>query len=137
MFKFSVGDKDYKIRYDYRALARTDVLSRAEGMSNITDMAKVIQDTAEFLLVGLQKYHSDEFGYFEEDGTESKRAKEYALDKVYALMDEMDENDVSVLDIFNEISEELVKCGFLSQLLGATEDHKPKSKGKKAEASAK
>lgn len=131
MFKFSVGDRDFKIRFDYRALARTDVLSRAEGLANVTDMSKVIEDTAEFLLVGLQKYHADEFGW------ETDAERDDALDKVYALMDDMDDAGVSVLDIFNEISEELVKCGFLSQLLGMTEDHKPKSKGKKSEASGK
>lgn len=132
MFKLTVGDKDYKIRFDYRALARTDVLSRAESITEVTNMAKVIEDTAEFLLVGLQKYHADEFGFA--DVTE----REEALDKVYALMDEMDEHDVSVLDTFNAVSEELTKCGFLSQLLNLTEDHqKPKKSTKKSEASAK
>lgn len=132
MFKLTVGDKDYKIRFDYRALARTDVLSRAEGIAEATDMAKVIEDTAEFLLVGLQKYHSDEFGFSDD------AEREEALDKVYALMDEMDEHDVSVLDTFNAVSEELTKCGFLSQLLNLTEDHqKPKKAAKKNEASAK
>ena len=132
MFKLTVGDKDYKIRFDYRALARTDVLSRAEGIAEVTDMAKVIEDTAEFLLVGLQKYHSDEFGFSDD------AEREEALDKVYALMDEMDEHDVSVLDTFNAVSEELTKCGFLSQLLNLTEDHqKPKKAAKKSEASAK
>ena len=133
MFKLTVGDKDYKIRFDYRALARTDVLSRAEGIAEATDMAKIIEDTAEFLLVGLQKYHSDEFGFSDD------KEREESLDKVYALMDEMDEHDVSVLDTFNAVSEELTKCGFLSQLLNLTEDHqKPKkSTAKKSEASAK
>lgn len=132
MFKLTVGDKDYKIRFDYRALARTDVLSRAEGIAEATDMAKVIEDTAEFLLVGLQKYHSDEFGYSDD------KEREEALDKVYALMDEMDEHDVSVLDTFNAVSEELTKCGFLSQLLNLTEDHqKPKKATKKSDPSAK
>ena len=134
MFKLSVGDKEYKIRFDYRALARTDVLSRAEGIAEATDMAKVIEDTAEFLLVGLQKYHHDEFGFIYGDDS----SREIALDKVYALMDEMDEHDVSVLDTFNAVSEELTKCGFLSQLLNLTEDHqKPKKATKKSEASAK
>ena len=132
MFKLTVGDKDYKIRFDSRALARTDVLSRAEGIAEATDMAKVIEDTAEFLLVGLQKYHSDEFGYSDD------KEREEALDKVYALMDEMDEHDVSVLDTFNAVSEELTKCGFLSQLLNLTEDHqKPKKATKKSDPSAK
>ena len=132
MFRFTVGDKDYKIRFDYRALARTDVLSRAEGIAEATDMAKVIEDTAEFLLVGLQKYHSDEFGFSDD------AEREEALDKVYALMDEMDEHDVSVLDTFNAVSEELTKCGFLSQLLNLTEDHqKPKKATKKSDPSAK
>ena len=132
MFKFSVGDKDYKIRFDYRALARTDVLSRAEHMQDETNMAKVIEDTAEFLLVGLQKYHSDEFGFDDE------ASREDALDKVYDLMDKMDDEDVDILDIFGKVSDELVITGFLSRLIGQTEDHqKPKKSTKKTEASGK
>ena len=97
------------------------------------DLAKVLKDTAEFLLVGLQRYHSDEFGF------ETDQERKEALKKVYYLMDEMDEHDVSITETFLRISKDLESSHFLSEMMAMAneEESKPKSRKKTTEASAK
>ena len=122
MFKFNVGDKEYTVAFSYRELAKTDVMSRAQDIGNVDNFGALVESLGEFLLVGLQKYHSKEFGFSTDE------EKEKALDKVYDLLDEMDEEELSVLDLFNDVSGELMKNRFLSELL---QDHEPKKAKKK------
>ena len=125
MFKLKVGDKEFTIRFDYKALATTDTLTRVAGMGSNPQLSRIIEDTAEFLLAGLQRYHSDEFGF-----TDDAERKD-ALDKVYFLMDEMDENNVSIVDTFAKISKDLEECHFLSEMMGLVEQE-TQPKGKRA-----
>lgn len=59
MFSFNVKDKEYKVRFGYRALCGTDLIDRiakteknSEGNANFQEMLKLV---AELLLAGLQK----------------------------------------------------------------------------------
>lgn len=63
MFSFNVKDKEYKVRFGYRALCGTDLIDRiakteknSEGNANFQEMLKLV---AELLLAGLQKKQPD------------------------------------------------------------------------------
>ena len=68
MYIFKIHGKAYKVRFTYRMVCKGDLLDKVSNL-NLDEMdAKGIVDklattTAELLLAGLQKYHSDEFGY--------------------------------------------------------------------------
>ena len=71
----------------------------------------------EFLLVGLQKFHADEFGFDFDD----KEAKEKQLAKMYDLLDDYldpeNEEGEDIMSLYNDLSAEMEKNSFLSKLL--------------------
>ena len=74
----------------------------------------------EFLLVGLQKYHSDEFGY--KDDKEKAQRLEEMLDLFDDYEDEStEEHEQSAATLFTDLQEELQKNGFLSAMMTAVE----------------
>ena len=144
MFSFKVAEKEYKVKFGYRVLCETDLIDRFVMMQNAMDDEHAFKSmtmiVAEMLLVGLQKYHSDEFGWT----TESEKQK-----KIYAALDLMDEYEdesteehpQNAYELFEDLQEELSKNGFLSQITKAgaeaaekqdatviPQDHKKKSK---------
>lgn len=144
MFSFKVADKEYKVKFGYRVLCETDLIDRFVMMQNTMDDEHAFKSmtmiVAEMLLVGLQKYHSDEFGWT----TESEKQQ-----KIYAALDLMDEYEdesteehpQNAYELFEDLQEELSKNGFLSQITKAgaeaaekqdatviPQDHKKKSK---------
>lgn len=142
MVTFEVNGKEYKVMFGYGVLVKTDVLDRISefASNNERNIRKLISSLPELLLAGLQKKHKDEFGY------ESDSEKEAALEKVYDLLDEYEangteENPQSGFDLYQLLSAELEKNGFLSGILGLTarlqaeeknatklpQDHKKKS----------
>lgn len=146
MYLFRVGDEAYKVKFGYGVLYKTDLIDRvlnATG-SNQTNPADAIKNmiglTAELLLEGLQKKHSDEFGY------ETDEEREKMILKVCDLIDDYeDEHNGDGMDgfsLFNDLNGELERNGFLSRITAAAqetaaeqnatklpEDHKrPKSK---------
>lgn len=129
MYVFKVNGNEYKVRFGYGVLSRSDLIDRvikATAPDEGKDPAEAIKDmvglTAELLLAGLQKRHSDEFGY----ETDSERDKAFAL--VCDLIDdyedeateeEREENLHNGFTLFNDLQDELAKNGFLSQLTSA------------------
>lgn len=114
MVKFNVNGKEYKICFTYGTLGKTDVLDRIVN-SNDSNLASVISTTAEAFLYGLQKHHSDELGF------DNEEEKEKMLDKVYELFDAYEEESTeddpkNVYDLYQELQEELMKNGFLSRI---------------------
>ena len=70
----------------------------------------------EMLLVGLQKFHKEEFGY----EPENESQKDACLEKVYALLDDYfdgEEGDMNTL--FSILQKELLENGFLSRMAKA------------------
>ena len=141
MFSFKVGEKEYKVKYGYRVLCETDLIDRVTSVGSVDNSFKGAMKTiAELILAGLQKCHKDEFGY------ETESEEEAALNKVYDLMDEYEEesteeNPQNGYTLFEKCNEELMKNGFLSQMRKNAEenakaqdatvipqDHKPKKK---------
>ena len=133
MFVFKVNDAEYKVRFGYGVLCKTDLIDRmvevygSETKSGAHQIREMISLTAELLLAGLQKCHKEEFGYI----TESE--KDSALDKVFSLIDDYedehtddpeDEEKRDALQQFVGLQEELQKNGFLSRIRKETEQNK-------------
>ena len=141
MFSFKVGDKEYKMKYGYGVLCNSDLIDKVTSIGQENNGFKgAMKTVAELILAGLQKCHKDEFGY------ETESEEEAALNKVYDLMDEYEEesteeNPQNGYTLFEKCNEELMKNGFLSQMRKNAEenakaqdatvipqDHKPKKK---------
>ena len=121
MYYFKIHGKEYKVRYGYRTVCENDILDRVMNIGNSEDgtakglINNLVKTTAELLLVGLQKYHSDKFGY--------KSDKEKA-EKINLLLDWLDDyEDESTEDheqdaatLLRDLQDELEKNGFLSTI---------------------
>ena len=121
MYIFKIHGKEYKVRYGYRTVCENDILDRVMNIGNSEDgtakglINNLVKTTAELLLVGLQKYHSDKFGY--------KSDKEKA-EKINLLLDWLDDyEDESTEDheqdaatLLKDLQDELEKNGFLSTI---------------------
>lgn len=117
MFSFSVGNKEYKVRFGYRVLCKTDLIDRVVSLTNQKNGDHAFQymmnTVAELMLAGLQKYHGDEFGY------KTEKEKESALEKVYDILDlyedeGTEENPQDGYAMFENLQNELMANGFLS-----------------------
>lgn len=144
MFSFEVANKEYKVKFGYRVLCKTDIIDRFVNIQNAMNdehaFRTMMEIVAEMLLAGLQRYHSEQFGW-ETDGE-----REEKLNAILDLMDDYEdesteENPKDAYTLFEKLKEELFKNGFLSQLTKAGEqsaekqdatvipqDHKKKSK---------
>lgn len=114
MFSFEVGKTTYKIQFGYRVLCETDLIDRIVNLSQQNNVQTVLQIVPELILAGLQKKHYKEFGY------ETEEEKKNALRKVYDLMDDYEEestkeNPKNCYTLFEDLQNELMKNGFLSQ----------------------
>lgn len=126
MYYFRIHGKEYKVRFTYRTVCEGDILDKIsdatdfEGLNVGGMIAKVSKATAELLLVGLQKYHSDEFGY--KDDKEKAQRIEEMLDLFDDYEDEStEEHEQSAATLFTDLQEELQKNGFLSAMMTAVE----------------
>lgn len=126
MYIFKIHGKEYKVRFTYRTVCEDDILDKIsdatdfEGLNVGGMIAKVSKATAELLLVGLQKYHSDEFGY--KDDKEKAQRIEEMLDLFDDYEDEStEEHEQSAATLFSDLQEELQKNGFLSAMMTAIE----------------
>lgn len=122
MLTFEVKGKEYKVQYNYRAFATTDILDKLAGMTE-----GAIQDTilteAELLLIGLAKHHP-EFKF------DTKKEHDEKLDMVFDIMDEYDEeNEEGCFKLLELINEELMASRFLLRMTAQTPKKAvPKSK---------
>lgn len=118
------GEKELKIKYGYEATLKTRILTKLSKMlesMKTTDEAEDSTSKAEdmllfipeFLLVGLQKHHSEEYGF----DYKTEQGKEEALNKVYELLDDYfeDENN-DITSLFNQLQNEMFENGFLAKM---------------------
>lgn len=122
MYLFNVRGKEYRVRFTYRAICRGDVLDEftnstkfdeADGARGVIN--QLVTATARALIAGLQKYHSDEFGY--KDETEHEAVVEKVLDMFDDYEDESTEDHPqSAYTLFKDLQDELEKNGFLSAM---------------------
>jgi len=128
MYLFKVKGKEYKVRFTYKAVCRGDVLDKFTAALKFEDdnspramLNHIVTVTAEMLIAGLQKYHSDEFGY------KSEEEKEKIIDKVFDLFDDYEDeatkdHSQSAATLFVDMKEELEKNGFLSAMANTAEE---------------
>ena len=129
MYEFRVNDRIYKVKFGYGTLYKSDLIDRVlTAMSgNSDDAAGAIKNliglTAELLLAGLQKKHSDEFGY----DPDSDAERNAMILKVCDLIDDYEDehtledgtHEKDGFSLFNDLQAELEKNGFLSMITKA------------------
>ena len=116
--KITLNGKEYTIKFGYKAVVESKIIQKLVTLEtgNTTELEavdKILGFLPEFLLVGLQKFHKDEFGFDNED------KKKDQLDKVFDLLDDYfeDENGGDFKDLYQGLSKELEDNSFLSKLL--------------------
>lgn len=119
--KLKLRDKEYEIKFGYRATVESGLLNQLAQMSNMKDGETNVMESAEkmmmwlpeFVLVGLQKFHKEEFGCNWSD----KKDREEKTDKVFDMLDDyFDKEDSDFMKLFADLQEELMKNGFLSKM---------------------
>ena len=127
MYIFKIHGKEYKVRYTYRTICEGDIIDRISDATNFEGLdvrgmiERISKATAELLLVGLQKYHSKEFGYSNDD--EKAQRIEEMLDLFDDYEDEStEEHEQSAATLFSDLQGELQKNGFLSAMMTAVEE---------------
>ena len=140
MLKIKVNDKEYTIKFGYEPTIKGRLLSRVAKMTvnmkqdaeeNLEQIENMLLFVPEMVLIGLQKFHSDEFGY----NLDTNDGYEEAKNKAFSLVgDYVDTGDVDITDFFTELEEELTSNGFLKKMFEkevekaqATSDSKKKA----------
>lgn len=135
MTTIKFGEKELKIKYSYEATIKSGIIRDLMNMDSIAgdmeSVEKLLLFLPEMLLVGLQKFHKEEFGY----DPANKDQKEACLEKVYALLDDYfdgEEGDMNTL--FSELQKELLENGFLSRMAKAKKQKSPQAVSEVAES---
>lgn len=121
MYIFKIYGKEYKVRYGYRTVCENDILDRVMNIGSTEDgtvkglINNLVETTAELLLVGLQKYHSKEFGY----GSDEERQKR--IGEIIDMLDDYEdesteEHEQDAATLLKDLQGELEKNGFLSAI---------------------
>ena len=125
MYIFKVHGKDYRVRFTYRTICKSNILDKItqigdfDGESAKDVVNQLVVTTAEMLLEGLQKYHSDEFGY------STDKERDARIDDILDLFDDYEDEATedhpqSASTLLTDLQKELEKNGFLSALQTAT-----------------
>lgn len=120
MTKIKFGDKEYKIQFGYIATAKSGIISKLIKTENSLDGDHIEDSIGDFLLlipelvlVGLQKFHRDEFGYNYDTG----EGREEALEKAGDLVDAyFDSEDADIKKLMADLKGELMDNSFLSKM---------------------
>lgn len=116
MLTLKIGGKELKVKYGYEASLKTRLLSRMAkkeasqdaGMESTEDILLFLP---EFLLIGLQKFHSDEYGFDYESGNGKEQQVEKMFSLIESYMDENEEEDA--ITLYNALTNEMMTNGFL------------------------
>lgn len=125
MLKIKVKDTEYKIKFGYKAIAKGNILKDIVALQKkfsdqgeedntekyIAMIDEVLDITSRLLLAGLQKYHSDVFGYDPDDEKSVKNAKDIIENFIDDYIDEDD--SMELMELFTALQDELMDNGFL------------------------
>ena len=118
MMTLKIEDKELNIKYGYEATLKTRLLSRMAKLEKAKDdsmegMEDILLFLPDFLLVGLQKFHADEYGFNYEtgDGKDEQLEKMYPLIEAYIDGDE----DADAITFYNQLTNEMLTNGFLKK----------------------
>lgn len=113
-------NKEYQIRFAYIPTVKGKLiqhLMELESKANTNSfdaISDILEMLPEMVLIGLQKFHKDEFGY----DYDTLEGKAEALAKVYNIIDDyFDSEDADLGEFYNELQDELTNNGFLKSLL--------------------
>lgn len=116
MLKLKIGDKELSVKYAYGATLKTRLLSKmakreAKKEEGIETMEDLLLFLPYFLLVGLQKFHADEYGF----NYETEEGKEEQIEKMFSVIEDyLDSNeDKDAITLYNDLTEEMLSNGFL------------------------
>lgn len=120
MTKVKIGKKEYKIYYAMQPTVQSGILKTLASLESdkefgIESIGELLTTMTELLLVGLQKFHSDEFGYNYMTG----EGKDEAMSKVFSLMDDMaadESDDADYFVLYNTLQNEMLENGFFAKL---------------------
>ena len=118
MTKVKIGKKEYKVYFAMEPTLKSGILSKMARLQDaemdIDNIGNLLGIMTELLLVGLQKFHREEFGY----KYDSEEEKDAAMSKAYGLMDEIaDSNDdMDYIDLYNKLQAELLENGFFAKM---------------------
>lgn len=116
---------NYEIKFGIEATTKSGILKKIKEIQQSSDdeaqqpsddfvdeIEMILNMLPEFLLVGLQKRHKDEFGY----DYNTNEGKEEAKTKVCELIDEYtDQEDSSIKELFEELLKEVMQNGFFKK----------------------
>ena len=108
---------NYEIKFGIEATTKSGILKKIKevqqsGDDSVDNIEMMLTMVPEFLLVGLQKRHKDEFGY----DYNTNEGKEEATAKVCELIDEYtDQEDSSIREMFEELLKEVMQNGFFKK----------------------
>lgn len=118
MTKVKIGKKEYKIYFAMEPTVKSGILSKMARLQDaemdIDNIGNLLGIMTELLLVGLQKFHREEFGY----KYDSEEEKDAAMSKAYSLMDEIaDSNDeMDYIGLYNKLQSEMLENGFFAKM---------------------
>lgn len=130
MTKIKFGDKEYKIQFGYIATAKSGIISKLIKTENSLDGDNIEDSVGDFLLlipelvlVGLQKFHRDEFGY----NYDTREGREEALEKAGDLVDSyFDREDADIKKLMADLKGELMDNSFLSKMFQEEQENQEK-----------
>lgn len=131
MMNLKVGDKEYQLKFGYKATLKSHILSRlaekeeredGEIMEGVED---ILMFLPEVVLIALQKFHNDEFGY----NYDTNEGKEEKVEAVYDVLEQYFDEGGDAAELYNKLIEELRTDSFLSKMF-----NEEKSKAKKQTA---
>ena len=134
MTKIKFGDKEYQIQFGYIATAKSGIIGRLIKSENALDGDNIEDSIGDFLLlipelvlVGLQKFHRDEFGYNYDTG----EGREEALEKAGDLVDSyFDSEDADIKKLMADLRGELMDNSFLSKMFQEEQENQAESQKK-------
>lgn len=142
MLKLNIGNRELKVKFGYEPTLKCRIISKVVKFEEATQKGQNIESVEdmllflpEFLLVGLQVYQKDEYG-FEYGDLESEQEQ---IDKMFALIEtycESENEDENAISLFQVLSEEMLTDSFLGGLFRkekAKAERKPSLKVAKKE----
>ena len=133
--KITLNGKEYTVKFGYEATVKSGLLKKVAQLQMAEDgldaIEKILSFLPEFLLIGLQKYHSDEFG-FDLDNEDEKQKQ---VSKMFCILDDYFDNDNEnggdIKTTFQSLEGELEKNSFLSKLLEQEQSNAKKTTTRK------
>ena len=134
MTKIKFGDKEYKIQFGYIATAKSGIINKLIKTESALDGDHIEESIGDFLLlipeltlVGLQKFHRDEFGYNYDTG----EGREEALEKAGDLVDSyFDSEDADIKKLMADLRGELMDNSFLSKMFQEEQENQAENQKK-------